>query len=61
MTPETFSGDDNDARSVATVVPHDLGVVDEEDEEAAAEHEDRRRSSCAKVSRPRTLNFSCRV
>ena len=57
---EEFSGDDDDARSVATVVPHELGVVDEEDEEAVAEHEDRRRSS-REVGRPRTPNFSCRV
>ena len=50
---EEFSSDDDDARSVATVVPHELGRVDEEDEEAAAEHEDRRRSS-REVGRPRT-------
>ena len=50
---EEFSGDDDDARSVATVVPHELGAVDEEDEEAIAEHEDRRRSS-REVGRPRT-------
>jgi len=49
---EEFSNDDHDARSVATVVPHELQRVDEEDE-AAAEHEDRRRSS-HEVSRPRT-------
>ena len=50
---EEFPNDDDDARSVATVVPHELDRVDEEDEEATAEHEDRRRSS-RKVGRPRT-------
>ena len=50
---EDFSTDDDDARSIATVIPHELGRVDEEDEEAAAEHEDRRRSS-REVGRPRT-------
>jgi hypothetical protein len=50
---EEFSADDNDTRSVATVVPHELRRVDEEDEEAATEHEDRHRSSRG-VGRPRT-------
>ena len=50
---EGFSSDDDDTRSIATVVPHELERVDEEDEEAAAEHEDRRRSS-REVGRPRT-------
>ena len=50
---EEFSGDNDDARSIATVVPHELGAEDEEDEEAVAEHEDRRRSS-REVGRPRT-------
>ena len=50
---EEFPSDDDDTRSVATVVPHELQRVDEEDEEAAAEHEDRRRSS-REVGRPRT-------
>ena len=50
---EEFSSGDDDTRSVATVVPHELERVDEEDEEAAAEHEDRRRSS-REVGRPRT-------
>ena len=45
--------DDDDARSVAIVVPQELERVDEEDEEATAEHEDRRRSS-REVGRPRT-------
>ena len=48
-----FSNDDDDARSVVTVVPHDLERADEEDEESVAEHEDRRRSS-REVGRPRT-------
>jgi len=50
---DEFSNDDDDARSVSTIVPHELERVDEEDEEAAAEHEDRRRSS-REVGRPRT-------
>jgi hypothetical protein len=50
---EELSSDDDDVRSVGTVVPHELERVDEEDEEAAAEHEDRRRSS-REVGRPRT-------
>ena len=50
---EELSNDDDDARSVATVVPHELERVDEEEDEAAAEHEDRRRSS-REVGRPRT-------
>ena len=37
---EEFVGDDDDARSVATVVPHEPGAVDKEDGDAAAEHED---------------------
>ena len=41
---EEFSSNDNDTRSVATVVPHELERVDE-DEEATAEHEDRHRSN----------------
>jgi hypothetical protein len=49
---EEFSTDDDDTRSIATVVPHGLERVDE-DEEAVAEHEDRRRSS-REVGRPRT-------
>ena len=49
---EEFSTDDDDARSVATIVPHELERVDEDDE-AVAEHEDRRRSS-REVGRPRT-------
>jgi len=50
---EEFPNDDDDTRSVATIVPHELERVDEEDEEATAEHEDRRRSS-REVGRPRT-------
>ena len=50
---EGFSSDDNDTHSVATVIPHELGRVDEEDEETTAEHEDCRRSS-REVSQPRT-------
>jgi len=57
---EEFSNDDDDARSVATVVPHELERVDEEDEDAAAEHEDRRRSS-REAGRPRTPEPSLTV
>ena len=39
MTARSSGGDD-DARSVATVVPRELGAADEEDEEAVAEHGD---------------------
>ena len=54
---EELSGDDEDARGVTTVVPHELGAEDKEDKEAAAEHEDRRRSS-REVGRPRTPEHS---
>ena len=42
---DEFSNDDVDARSVSTVVPHELERVNAEDKEATAEHEDCCRSS----------------
>ena len=52
---EDFSSDDDDARSVSTVVPHELERVEEEDEEqlAAEEEEEERRARRDEV-RPRT-------
>lgn len=51
-----FIGDDDDARSVSTVIPHELERVDEEDEEqlAAEEEEEERRRRRDELSRPRT-------
>ena len=49
---EEFSSDNDDIRSVTTIIPHELERADEEDEAAAAEHEDRW-SSC-EVGRLRT-------
>ncbi|KAI0077601.1 hypothetical protein K474DRAFT_1661536 [Panus rudis PR-1116 ss-1] len=48
--------DDDDARSVATVVPHELERVEEEDEEqlAAEEEEEERRRRRDELGRPRT-------
>ncbi|GBE87730.1 predicted protein [Sparassis crispa] len=49
-------GDDDDARSIATVVPHELERVDEEDEEqlAAEQEEEDRRRRREELGRPRT-------
>ena len=51
---DEYSSDDDDARSISTIVPHELERVDEEDEEqiAAEEEEERRRRS--NEVRPRT-------
>ncbi|KAL4253671.1 Centrosomal and Immune Signaling Modulator [Abortiporus biennis] len=48
--------DDDDARSVSTVVPHELERVEEEDEEqlAAEEEEEERRRRRDELGRPRT-------
>lgn len=55
---EVFSSNDDDARSVTTIVPHELGRVDEEMRlEVIAEREDRRWSS-REVGQPRTLEPS---
>ncbi|EMD31989.1 hypothetical protein CERSUDRAFT_144523 [Gelatoporia subvermispora B] len=53
---DSFISDDDDARSVATVVPHELERVDEEDEEqlaAEAEEEDQRRQRRDELERER--------
>jgi len=50
---EQHLSSNDDTRSVATVVLHELERVNEEDGEAAAKHEDCRRSS-HEVGRPRT-------
>ncbi|OSX63155.1 hypothetical protein POSPLADRAFT_1138902, partial [Postia placenta MAD-698-R-SB12] len=51
-----MSDDDDDARSVSTIVPHELDRVDEEDEEqlAAEEEEEQRRRRRDELGRPRT-------
>lgn len=51
-----FMNDDDDARSVSTVIPHELERVDEEDEEqlAAEEEEEERRRRRDELGRPRT-------
>ncbi|KIP09780.1 hypothetical protein PHLGIDRAFT_126079 [Phlebiopsis gigantea 11061_1 CR5-6] len=52
---EDFSSDDDDARSVSTVVPHELERVEEEDEEQlAAEEEEAERRARRDEVRPRT-------
>ncbi|THH23256.1 hypothetical protein EUX98_g7920 [Antrodiella citrinella] len=53
---EYIPDDDDDARSVGTVVPHELERVDEEDEEqiAAEEEEEERRRRRDELGRPRT-------
>jgi len=40
---EEYMSDDDDTRSVGTVVPHELDRVEEEDEESVSEDEERRR------------------
>jgi hypothetical protein len=50
---DEYMSDDDDARSVGTVVPHELERVDEEDEEAASEDEERRRTR-DELGRPST-------
>ncbi|KAH8075992.1 hypothetical protein BXZ70DRAFT_963418 [Cristinia sonorae] len=51
-----YSSDDDDARSIATIVPHELERVEEEDEEqiAAEEEEEERRRRREELGRPRT-------
>ncbi|CAL1709324.1 unnamed protein product [Somion occarium] len=53
---EYMHDEDDDARSVATVIPHELERVDEEDEEqmAAEEEEEERRRRRDELGRPRT-------
>ena len=55
-TEAEFIGDDDDARSVSTIIPHELERVDEEDEEqlAAEEEEEERRRRRDELGRPRT-------
>lgn len=51
---DDFASDDDDARSVSTVVPHELERVDEEDEESMAEAEEAERRQRQDEVRPRT-------
>lgn len=52
--PEDFLSDDDDARSVSTVVPHELERVEEEDEEQLAAEEEEERRARRDELRPRT-------
>ncbi|GJE86722.1 FHA and PRK00409 domain-containing protein [Phanerochaete sordida] len=51
---DDYASDDDDARSIATVVPHELERVDEEDEESLAADEEAERRHRQDELRPRT-------
>lgn len=51
---DDFASDDDDVRSISTVVPHELERVDEEDEESLAADEEAERRQRQDELRPRT-------
>jgi hypothetical protein len=51
---DEYSSDDDDARSISTIVPHELERVDEEDEEQIAAEEEEERLRRSHEVRPRT-------
>ncbi|EKM56851.1 uncharacterized protein PHACADRAFT_254197 [Phanerochaete carnosa HHB-10118-sp] len=51
---DEYASDDDDARSISTVVPHELERVDEEDEESLAADEEAERRQRQDEMRPRT-------
>ncbi|KAI0689165.1 hypothetical protein BC835DRAFT_1283558 [Cytidiella melzeri] len=51
---DEYSSDDDDVRSVSTIVPHELERVDEEDEDQIAAEEEEERRTRTNEMRPRT-------